>query len=430
MKAFSLLSIGFKSAISTCLFLALTALLILILYQIGTGGREGLRLKNIMLFIFGIVLLSLSTAAAMPPAGREPIYLSLPWAFLLLFSAVLVIYSALGIRYERRIGRDRISPFSIKLALDNLGTGILFSDEGGRTVLLNRSMEALLFELMGKYPGELEEIREALLSPPEGSGVERLGEAPYFYRFRDGRIYRILSVPLIYPDTEGFIQTSAYDVSEVYEGNIKLREDNEALRVTNEKLRLMYERLADRIREEEALNLKMRVHNDIGVSLIALSELLESGGGKAVDRDLETLQNAVSFLSGRAKGEGGKSLEAAIAKASEMKLSVLVDGSLGAESEAEEIVSYALSECCTNLVRHAGGKTLFLQIEENDAGFTVTIKNDGKKPEGEIREGGGLSSVRKKLEDSGGSMRVLSKPEFALILELPRKRNPEEDDIA
>ena len=40
----------------------------------------------------------------------------------------------------------------------------------------------------------------------------------------------------------------------------------------------------------------------------------------------------------------------------------------------------------------------------------------------EITEGGGLSSLRKKIESEGGTMAVRSLPEFELIVTLPKKR--------
>ena len=47
--------------------------------------------------------------------------------------------------------------------------------------------------------------------------------------------------------------------------------------------------------------------------------------------------------------------------------------------------------------------------------------NNGKKPEFIVTEGGGLGSLRIRLEEVGGSMNIFTKPEFVLAVTLPEK---------
>lgn len=48
------------------------------------------------------------------------------------------------------------------------------------------------------------------------------------------------------------------------------------------------------------------------------------------------------------------------------------------------------------------------------------IYNNGQPPEKEIREGGGLTNLRHRIETEGGRMLVQSFPEFALVIEIPK----------
>ena len=48
------------------------------------------------------------------------------------------------------------------------------------------------------------------------------------------------------------------------------------------------------------------------------------------------------------------------------------------------------------------------------------IYNNGQPPEREIREGGGLTNLRHRIETEGGRMLVQSFPEFALVIEIPK----------
>ncbi|MBQ4475718.1 MAG: hypothetical protein II935_05950, partial [Bacteroidales bacterium] len=53
--------------------------------------------------------------------------------------------------------------------------------------------------------------------------------------------------------------------------------------------------------------------------------------------------------------------------------------------------------------------------------YVVTITNSGNPPKGAIKEGGGLTSLRQTVENAGGEMYVSHKPNFTLILNLPRE---------
>lgn len=48
----------------------------------------------------------------------------------------------------------------------------------------------------------------------------------------------------------------------------------------------------------------------------------------------------------------------------------------------------------------------------NEGSYTVVIRNNGKPPEKEITEGGGLTNLRHRIENSGGKMTVQSLPMF------------------
>ena len=54
-----------------------------------------------------------------------------------------------------------------------------------------------------------------------------------------------------------------------------------------------------------------------------------------------------------------------------------------------------------------------------DSWVCAVLTNDGRPPEGDIREGGGLSALRGLVEDAGGRMHVQSTPGFALRVEIP-----------
>ena len=54
------------------------------------------------------------------------------------------------------------------------------------------------------------------------------------------------------------------------------------------------------------------------------------------------------------------------------------------------------------------------------SGVTVlTLTNDGRVPEAPIQEGGGLSGLRRRVEQMQGTMLIESRPRFTLTIKLP-----------
>lgn len=83
-------------------------------------------------------------------------------------------------------------------------------------------------------------------------------------------------------------------------------------------------------------------------------------------------------------------------------------------------------ECVTNTARHADGTELYVTMTESDTEYAVTLTNDGKQPEQEIKEGGGLSSLRRVAENAGGQMTITSVPKFLLRITVPKEKQENE----
>ena len=81
----------------------------------------------------------------------------------------------------------------------------------------------------------------------------------------------------------------------------------------------------------------------------------------------------------------------------------------------------AASEALTNAVFHAGARKLNIMLSERENQWTMRFTNDGTQPEAPVTEGGGLGSLRKKLEREGGTMTIAGSPDFVLSVLLPKK---------
>jgi signal transduction histidine kinase len=77
----------------------------------------------------------------------------------------------------------------------------------------------------------------------------------------------------------------------------------------------------------------------------------------------------------------------------------------------------AAAEALTNAISHAEARTLYIQFSQTYECYTARYTNDGTVPKSVvIKEGGGLSSLRKKIENEGGIMTVTGSPRFVLTI--------------
>ena len=398
-----------RHMLAAALFITVILQLFLCLYEQVCRAGRGKRAADRV-----ILLVLTGLCACLMAANNGGVYPG--WLFALVPPAAVIssIYALTGMRRAYRLRRDTLSASSVKEALDNLNSGILFSDADHRAVLVNYTMGDLAASLSGSYPQTLDDLYQAI------DKAEALPDASGLYRFPDGRVWSFRTEALDGTGLEGFSQVTAQDVTELFSINRQLAAENAELNAAIEETRRMLDLVEDRVREQETLDIKVRVHNDIGKSLISLSELMNGGAGDQ-NEELHTLHKAVSLFSGGGPALPG-TLEEVRRDAAEMGVTLITDGVIPKDDDAERLIASAARECVTNCVRHAKGNTVTVHTEADSGVYNVMITNDGEPPRGPVTEGGGLGSLRRSVEAAGGEMRVLHSPVFALMLKLKERR--------
>lgn len=391
--------------------------IVLLVYRTSHRRAVGHTILDTVLILGMLALLRL--LILFKRAEVDGIYLAVP--VMAAGIIALVLYAGIGLAYEYRRGKREINEWSVKEAIDDLPMGLCFADATGRVILCNRKMEVLSHVLTDNHPQTLSSITGALAQLPPDSGVTALADVPDCFRFPDGRVYRFSRDELTGEGLRGYVQLSAHDETEIYEGNARLRENNAQLERVNCRLRKMYERMADDVREKESLDLKVYLHDTLGSSLLTVQDVKNSASSQ-VRQKLEKLKEAVGMLSASRPSIRG-TFEEAQRKAEQMGVRVTLNGYIPPDTEIERLVTAAVRECVTNCIRHAGGDAVYVTVTERSAIFRATITNNGEAPKGEITEGSGLSSLRRSVEASGGEMYISHKPTFSLTLYLARKED-------
>lgn len=327
------------------------------------------------------------------------------------------------VRYVRARRRMRysLSRESIKEGSDNLPDGICFFDSQGAVQLINRKMMAISIMLFGREIQTLEELRGALLCPPPA--VECLDSTISLYRFPDGTVQRFTESVIANRDGERITEVTAADVTELYAKQKELNDENARLAEANKRMKRILDNMSDIVREEEILSMKIRVHDDIGHSILAAKRALIERQDIAVIREnAARWENAVDTLY-RANNMPAvqDEWETVQNRAQDLGVGIVLDGVLPEDVSVRHLLLLAVRECVTNCVRHAGGSSVFVKVSSGEEQTECEITNNGRAPGQPVVEGGGLSGLRRRIEREGGIMELISVPQFVLRVVLPAK---------
>lgn len=273
----------------------------------------------------------------------------------------------------------------------------------------------------------LTDLETALKTPPEG--ICCLEPQLQIFRFPDGSALRFAQEQITTKAGVRYTQVTAADVTELMRRQTELNEENTKLAEVNDRLRRLFEQMPEIICEEETLEMKQRVHDNIGHSILAARRALYRQSGLASLKESAVLFEqtiAVLYRSNQIRAESD-SLETAIGKSSEMGVRVLIEGEISDMLGMQSLAALAITECAANCVRHADGTELYVHFGQSFGHAELILTNNGMPPKEEIREGGGLSMLRRRVEEAGGTMEIQSIPCFKLLLTLPEKEVTEHE---
>lgn len=318
----------------------------------------------------------------------------------------------------------------IKESFDSLPIAACFFDKNGVVRLINRRMLAIANWLRKGGIQSLEEMQSALHSPP--ANVRCLDLRLRIYRFPDGKALRFVQEQITTKAGVRYTQITAADVTELIRKRNQLKAENAKLAEANDRLRLLLVQMPEIIREEETLAMKLRVHDDIGHSILAARRLLlQNTDQKEIRANAALWEQSISVLYRSSQiTVQSEPLEAAKKRAEKLGVRVLLTGNEPQTQWIRALSALAICECAANCVRHADGTELYVCFGRKPNCTEVSLTNNGAVPKEKIKEGGGLSMLRQRIEEADGKMEVWSSPRFKLIISLPEQEGAahESDD--
>ena len=220
--------------------------------------------------------------------------LHIPYVLLFVVIIVSLGFAVQSILLQTR-NRKSINNTSIKEAFDNLPTGVCFFNQAGLPVLCNRTMHRFSFAVCGRDVQFITDLQDCLSKdfiPLEG--VKKSGK---IFSLSDGSAWQLEKRNILHESGETYSQYITLDVTQLQKNRMELMGENAQLRKVQAQLQQLSANVVAITREEEILNTKMRVHDEMGKCLLAAQQYLTDDAEKPLpDHIVASWQRAVSML--------------------------------------------------------------------------------------------------------------------------------------
>ena len=340
---------------------------------------------------------------------------------------MLVTYGVLKAREDYLWQRRNISILSIKEGLDLLPVGLCSYSDDDITGLVNLRMDEICGQLFGMSLRDGRDFEERLRSgaETESGNFLAIGENPIIRMDDDS----ILIFAFNEFEAKGLKlhEILAFDITEEYKASIRLKEENALLEKMNARLRALNKKISGITVEKETLNAKLGIHDSLGQFLLFSKYYLLEEENKRADEVLaerkrihELWDESIRITEKSDENKKTDAFAKLMSTAEKVGVKIVLRGRMPEDEEIRELIVAAVHESLTNCIRHAGADELTVKIDEAGDYYRLAVTNNGRKPEGKIKLGGGLGNLKKLAESKGTVMETFSFPHFELRLAIKK----------
>jgi len=331
----------------------------------------------------------------------------------------LIRSTVLSFRYIKE-SKDSLSASSVKNMIDSMITGVMFCQQNGFILLVNERMQHLMLMITGKVQRNGRHF----------FGMLTLGEIEpgYSTKWFEDKIVIILpdesawqfAITELSIGKKKFIQLTATEISEQWKLTTELNPQNDMLLKRQGELNDTIANLHILSIERETQKAKMRAHDILGEHLTVLQSIIF--GNKTPDYAL--LRSLSQGLCGDRNAVSAEptpqdELDSLSQIFQAIGVELAVTGSMPDDQEKGRLFVDIIREAVNNSVRHGFATKVIVHMVESTTESTLKISDNGYAPLS-LREGGGISGMRKKIESFNGSMKVKIDPQFVILIVLEK----------
>lgn len=315
-----------------------------------------------------------------------------------------------------RIKKKHALRWAVKEALDTLPSAVCYFTAAGNVKLCNTAMCDLIRKITQNDLQTLDELNEALDSCNQNTGVIREGN---LFLFPDGHAWQYSVDKVTAADGRIYTEAVLSDVTELYEKRQKLQRQSRELKKMYRELKILSANVLEMTREEEILNLKSRLHDQMNMGVAAIRQILRQNTTSEENAAaIAQFRRAIQVLQ-EENAYPQDDIAEFIRDAEVSGIRVEITGDFPEEKEVLHLLLPVLREACVNAARHADASVLYITAERKSNAMRLLLTNDGRQPQQEVIPRGGLVDLGRMLAEAGGKIEIQSQPQFLLTVTLP-----------
>ncbi len=423
MRPISSLSVFFLGILSSWQMLLFWAGVYILIFGLHDKRKMNLALRNSLLILLCFIDYTLfqctigyTTQNAVTSTMIKIVeaYSKLPALGLILACIILTAIEASLFITMNKWFNTHITSASIKEMIETLPAGICAYESNGKITLRNSTMEQLCRALTGLPLLNGNEFFQ-MLKEKKSDLTEFTVTLP------DYGVWTFKKDDII-DGNNSFTLLIAYNVTDAYQKTQILAERQKTVEELNKNLLLYNKKIEQITTQQEILNAKIQIHDELGLNLLAIKRYLVTGGSsKEREELLEHLRSNINFLQQDESSIKQDEYKLILSTAKDLGITIKTDGDLPQSEPNKHIVATAIHECFTNIIRHTDGDTLYVELTEGEDSITTKLSDNNTKPVSDVSETGGLHSLRDLVERSGGKMLITTSPNYRLTITLPKE---------
>ncbi len=346
------------------------------------------------------------------------VFNNIPYFVYIVLNLGFIFVAIISIYRLYKAGKNNISVFSVKEALENLPTGIAFMRDDVDLLLSNNIMQNLCREITGKTLQNANTFWLDLNALQSKENCVIKGDEPSFI-LKNKAVWQFSKTLCTYRGDEYF-EFIATDITELYNLSENTRSVNEKLTQQHQRLKKLTDIIEKNAEGGVALNMKINFHDNFGNLLTltkkALRENKNADQAKTLVDYWGNLNNMIKELS--SDDRQSLSLEQILLFADKLGCEIVLSGELPKDEQSKTTMLLCINEMLKNAYRHAGAQKLMVDISKASGMIHLTIQNETKHKLTQIKEGGGLSALRERIEQTGGTMQMSCDDGVSMMVKL------------
>lgn len=349
------------------------------------------------------------------PLSLQPV--SILWYIMLYLLQSIYFYT----NFKNIHKRDSIQGYrdTIIDAIHSLPYGVLLYDEDNNIHLVNNIMIDLGAHLQDGLFSHPETLWEDILHRANDDHTLKLyGEEPII-QIEDTvwRFYKLKH----HADQHIYHEIYALDTTLLYQTLIDIEKETLNLKKQRYALKHLIKHLFTNHKQEEVLNYKINIHNNMGEAILRSQYALKEN--KHIEQELNNWRTLLIRLNQSFSDQKNKStqdkLDNLIKAGEDIGCSLHINGHFPHQKPYADTVYEAIREAMVNAKKHAQAENVYVNIETIDKTIEIMIYNDGLIPPEDFELKGGLRHLKDKIEKAWGSVKFYPQENFTIMIHFP-----------